>query len=629
MKIKIIFFLSILLGASISPCIGSEECKKICGTVELEGKPLSGAKIKLYEAFAEDSKLIEKSHTDSFGNYHFTFQTKKGALLYLLVHDPSRPEIVLTAAFEVEDSSRKVIVNELTTVASVYALSQFIELNKIFGPSPGIVNAVRTVGNLVNLCHGEPGKVISNNQNGAHGIRSTRALRIQNSLANLISGCASDPQLCAALFATVSQNGKPVNNTLEAIHRIARNPFLQDNDTLFALSIQNEVFTPALENVPSGWAIALHFVQGGFSAPGRMAFDSKGNVWSNNNWLPPAGSAANIPGRQVTVLNPLGKPILGSPIFSNFVKGSGYGIAIDQSDHTWIISFHSGKAAKFNRHGEVVLHSKGLDHPSGTAIDQCGNVWSANFGHPEDQNDPGSVSVFIGGDPNNVVEQKVGIFKPFSVAIDDEGRCWACNGGFTSAGSITILKLTRNNKIKIFKKELTPVNGVIASPKTIAIDAHGNGWVSNFEIPEVTFIDGKTFEVTNFPVDPRSRGWGLAVDGGGLIWDASFTNPLTGAFKIPPVVSVVSGKKNNLGEFLYSFTNPALQHITGLQIDSSGNIWMANNWGLKSTAPSPIFSGDGLVEFIGLTTPVVTPLIGQPVNPADLLKKPKHRQTEE
>lgn len=610
---------------------GYEHCQTISGTVEVNNQPLPHAKVKLFEALDNHSRFLEKAVSNDHGKFELSYQSKNGSPLFIIARDPCRPEIVLVAAFDACNPPQPIVINELSTVATAYAVSQFIQGNKIFGPSPGLDNAVGTIGNLVNLSTGKPGRIISNRQNGASGLneRSTLAEPTQNTIANLISGCATSQDLCTAIFNAISQNGQSIRNTFQAIHTLARNPFTQDDQALYDLSRVVETFEPTLQSAPESWILALHHVKGGFSAPGRMAFDSRGNVWINNNWLPPAGSSANIPGRQFTVLNPQGKPILGSPIFSKFVHGSGYGIAIDQKDRTWIASFNDGQIARFNPKGKVQVHSDGLNHPMGIAVDQRGNLWIPNMGDPQDDQDAGSVTVFIKGDPNNRVTQTAGIFKPFSLAIDDKGRCWVDNGAFTPSGSATILKLTKDNEIQIVRENLTttssgspdfPISSNFVAPITVAIDANGNGWISNFGIPEVTFINGKTYEVTNFPVDTRSRGWGLAVDGGGLVWIQSFAQALQPEiFREPPIViSVVSARENDLGAFLYSFTNPALQHATGLQIDQSGNIWVANNWSLESMPPSPLFSGDGVVEFIGLATPVTTPLIGQPVNPADL-----------
>lgn len=628
LKTSILFFL--LIAGAVCSHAAVQERHHIYGTVLAAGKALSHAKIQLFKARSESPCLLETCRANCQGEYQICFQANECSQLYLLASDPHHPEIVLGAAFIPCDTSNRIIINELSTVATVYALAQFIEQNDIFGPLPGIRNATSTIRNLVSLCHGKPGKVISNFQNGAHdNIRSTRALKTQNTLANLISACASDPESCKTLLSLVSSVGNPADNTFQAIHSIARNPFVQDNEALFHLAESKRVFRPALEVAPQAWTIALHFVKGGFSAPGRMAFDSCGNLWSNNNFMPPAGSLPNEPGRQITVLNPLGKPILGSPIFSQFVYGSGYGTAVDQKDRTWISSFADGQIAQFNPCGEVVQHSGDLNHPMGIALDQKGNLWIANMGDPSDPLDFGSISVYLGGNPENRIDHAPGIHKPFSVAIDAQGLCWVANSGFIPVGSVTILELTADNQINVVQNQLTskalnaPIEpgslrpyGNFASPKTIAIDRNGNGWVNNLEISELSFIDGKTFKVTDYPVDPRSRGWGLAVDGNGFIWAASFSNPpFSPIFQKPPVISVVEGTGMNLGQFLYSFSNPALQHLTALQIDSSGNVWVANNWSLETT-PEQVIGGDGVVQFIGLAAPVATPLIGPPAVPA-------------
>lgn len=62
------------------------------------------------------------------------------------------------------------------------------------------------------------------------------------------------------------------------------------------------------------------------------------------------------------------------------------------------------------------------------------------------------------------------------------------------------------------------------------------------------------------------------------------------------------------------FTNGALQHLTAVQIDPSGNVWVANTWTTTSPRSQPV-GGDGLVQYIGLAAPVKTPLVGPPVRP--------------
>ncbi len=62
------------------------------------------------------------------------------------------------------------------------------------------------------------------------------------------------------------------------------------------------------------------------------------------------------------------------------------------------------------------------------------------------------------------------------------------------------------------------------------------------------------------------------------------------------------------------FTSAALQHLTAVQIDASGNVWVTNNI-RTSGGGNGSTGGDGLVEFVGLAAPVKTPLIGPPQRP--------------
>ena len=59
----------------------------------------------------------------------------------------------------------------------------------------------------------------------------------------------------------------------------------------------------------------------------------------------------------------------------------------------------------------------------------------------------------------------------------------------------------------------------------------------------------------------------------------------------------------------YAFNG--LVRNTGVQVDPSGNVWVANNW---KTFPFPERNAGGyqMVVFIGLAGPLRTPLIGPP-----------------
>ncbi|MGI9539258.1 MAG: hypothetical protein ACR2N6_03825, partial [Miltoncostaeaceae bacterium] len=99
------------------------------------------------------------------------------------------------------------------------------------------------------------------------------------------------------------------------------------------------------------------------------------------------------------------------------------------------------------------------------------------------------------------------------------------------------------------------------------------------------------------------------------VWVASFLDPrvtqLCGRRSAcPPGV----GFAEPISPRVSGFTNRGLQHVTGVQVDQSGNVWAVNNW--STSSPFQRFvGGNGLVQFIGLATPVDTPLIGLPRRP--------------
>jgi hypothetical protein len=106
-----------------------------------------------------------------------------------------------------------------------------------------------------------------------------------------------------------------------------------------------------------------------------------------------------------------------------------------------------------------------------------------------------------------------------------------------------------------------------------------------------------------------------AVDGDDEVWVADFTGQnvveLCGpnSAHCPPGVKTGSALSPN-----GAFISLALQHVTAVQIDASGNVWVTNNIQTVSAKPGYV-GGDGLVEFVGLAAPVKTPLIGLPQRP--------------
>jgi hypothetical protein len=401
-------------------------------------------------------------------------------------------------------------------------------------------------------------------------------------------------------------------NTLDALVDIARNPS-QHTHPLFALSQKitgRAALEPALSRRPSSWILALAYVGAGLNAPGRMAFDALGNIWANNNFQTPG----TTPGLDLTALSPTGQPILGSPITGGALQGSGWGIAIDQKRRVWLANFAGNSVSLFDHRGRALSppggYTKGgLSKPQGLAVDQRGNIWVANFGN-------NSVTLIPHGHPRaarNITGG--GLYKPFGIQVDARGDVWVSNGAESSkSGSVTELtpdgRPTSNSPI---------TGGGLRSAQGLALDGRGNVWVANLLDPGVTRLSPDGTITADSPIRHASihGGWGIAVDGHDHVWVASFFRPnvtelcgvrtstcppgarRTGAAISPPVTG---------------YRSRGLEHLTAVQIDPSGNVWMANNWTTGSPL-SQFVGGDGLVELVGAAAPVAAPLLGLPNQP--------------
>ena len=106
--------------------------------------------------------------------------------------------------------------------------------------------------------------------------------------------------------------------------------------------------------------------------------------------------------------------------------------------------------------------------------------------------------------------------------------------------------------------------------------------------------------------------WGIAVDGDDNIWVANFfgqrVSHLCGA-RVETCPTGEAGAEISPAETGYFFDG--LQRNTGVQIDGSGNVWLANNWKTVPEVRTGPY-GDGLIVFLGMAGPIAMPLIGTP-----------------
>lgn len=591
------------------------------GTVAAAGSPVVGSLVTLYAGDRLGARSLATAVTDASGRFSLPAPTTvAGTPIHYVVArggrplfapDPAVSPVHLLAPVTAPGGTAlrdEVVVNELTTVASAYALSRFTVGDAISGPSPGLDIATATVAGLVDVTTGGPGPVVTNASNGS----TNETLATLDTLANAVAGCTSAATLapCTDLLAAATPPGGPApTTTLDVLVALAHAP-TTGRAEVFALAQASTTYQPALAAPPEAWVLALHVQAPQMYAPGRMAFAADGTLWTNNNWLP--GTTDSSP--YVVALDPVGTPVLGSPIQGGGVFGSGWGTAIDLDGSVWIANFAGSTVSKFSPQGVPLSPPNGwgnggIDHPQGLALDRRGNVWIAS--NTGETPGPGNVVVFPGGDPTRAITiTGSGIDHPFGIQVDDRGNAWVANAGKVG-GSVTVIGPD------FVPWPGSPIQAAsLASPKGVALDSQGNAWIASFEDNTVVLVhpDGTVDPNSPFPLPGVLGPWGISVDGADHVWVAGFSVPgvweLCGARPGTCPPGAHTGDVLSPGAF--GFRSASLQHVTAVQVDQAGNVWAANNW----SQLKPPTGGDGLMAFVGLAAPVCTPLLGQPVVPS-------------
>lgn len=615
----------------------------IAGRVRSAGTPIPFSQVTLYVAGKETgsgNQAIASTTADANGLFAMRIAARAGtSYVYYAVADGPLPRIRLATVIGTELTGGVLTINERSTIATAFAMARFINGTGIGGKSPGLQNASAIVRNLVNVPTGDVAPMLATAPNGT----ATSSMAMFNSLANCLAGAVRGLD-AGALFLVARPPGGPTpTNTLDAAINIAHNSWRLPN-ALFEVSTITEPYLPALLEAPVTWALSLKYVGNGheFDGPGAPAFDAQGNAWINNNYgFRSDHSQPTCGGRLVSKLTPTGQDFPGAPYNGApaGVDGAGFGICLDPQGRVWLGNFGffgntcpcefappANSASLLSAAGEPISPSTGFTQgcitaPQGTVSDQTGSIWFANTCG-------GSVTRYANGNPNTnwVFDLSTNTLaapddcplttaiKPFGVAIDHAGNGW--------------VSLNRDDSAVLISPSgqwlaQSQPNSLIKAPMGIAIDSIGDVWVANsgiVDVPCVTCDNSDEFsygpllpDLTKASVTKLSSTgaflgnfagggiyipWGICVDGDDNVWVANFGGQRVSAFH------------GDTGEPIapQGFHSDALIRNTAVTIDPSGNVWLANNWLTDPPQTNP--GGDGMVVFIGIASPVKTPLLG-------------------
>lgn len=618
---------------------------EITGTLNENGQVVRGATVRLMRA--GDAKgsaaQLQTVTTTSLGGFTVSVpgNVPADATLYLTAQGGRIGVNNVTADVELAAAlgdlrKGKVVVNEQTTVAAGYALAQFAQDGELGGKNPGLLNAALMTRNLVDPTTGTLASFFANKPNGTE----TEALSNFNSLASIVAGCAAATISCDVFLnaATDAWGTRPAN-TWQAMTLLPTNPSGDPQGVFDAIPAQPR-YLPVRSDAPDAWTIALRFYGNGkqFNGPGNIAFDSQGRVWANNNaeW---ARNPVNVcPALEIFRLDPYAKGQPMQTFTGGGLNGAGFGIALDPKQNVWVGNFGftgsrckatptSNSVSEFSPNGRALSGKDGyldgpLSWPQGVKSDAQGNVWIASCGN-------GSVVEYLNGNHNTAKVVSTSVSRAFDMAQNAQG-----NVVVTANGTDNVYMFSPNGDL-VGGAPIGDSN-TFDHPLGAASDSLGNVWVSNSGVVNMPCVADGTLQLPPTQVEPQLKGsivqvgangsltrfqgggltipWGIAVDGDDNVWVANFSGDRLSHFcgaRTSTCPTGVAGSALSPANDGYSFDG--LQRNTGVQVDPSGNVWLANNWDKFPKLTDPF--GDGLVVFLGMAAPVKSPLVGTPQQP--------------
>lgn len=489
-------------------------------------------------------------------------------------------------------------INEITTIASAYALSPFtdfatLNVGSTSTNSLGLTNAFATVGNLVDR---STGLARTQTPNSLGFVPQAEI----DSLANILSICVNSDGVtggCPSLFAAATPSGGTAPaNTLQVALNIARNPASQVT-TLFNLQPANGApfqpilpaafnpFTGTSTGVPNDWTLAVVYASTSLNASEGIAADSQGNIWSVFNTT-------------VTKLSPIGtilETVTGGQLQANNYNQT---IAIDLNDRAviddnsyWVSLVDSLGNNTTLADSPPPLGSTNISGYGGVVVDASNNYWAGSAA-----NNSSALVTFNAASGGNVNATYTGsgLVNPVGIAIDYAGSIWLTNSNSAFANPGTVSKFTSSGAAASGSPYSGGgMNGVAG----IAIDASGNAWVTNTGTNTLTQLSSAGTPSSGSPYTGGGLHYpsAIAIDGDGHLWISNWQSSSASEF---------SSTGDAISPALGFYDGLSSGSSGGITIDASGNVWTAD-WSGYSIGPSAV---GGISEIIGAAAPTVTPI---------------------
>jgi hypothetical protein len=534
----------------------------------------------------------------------------------------------------------KIVINEFTTVASVWTNAQFLDGTSIKGHALGLRIAAGNVPNFVDLATGGWGDAIQGPLNGPQ----TPTMANFATLADVLAGCATRvvEDACAKLFeAAAPPKGFAPTDTLTAAESIARYPWYQPG-RLFALldqfypvppvkmdgqpkppNMRPVPFMPYLIWEPSAWVLPLKFDGGGYRAGGKAMFDSEGNLWVGDNFtIGWQGQDALWQGN-ATKFAPNGTPL--SPITTGFtgggMEGGTFGAAVDAQDNAWFTTYGGHSIAVFDKNGKPLTPPEGITFGGrlglmqGIIVTPSGDVWALGASKSQliyfPKGDLTKGRIVCEGATEEPCKSFLG---PFHLAIDQQDRIWVANA---FAEHVTRFPAADPSKAENFYSGASPAGMNVDSQGNVWITTRfGNGLIGKLHLADMDarakfggVVPGMDYmtstmstqqggtdhsgsvtllrpDGTPYPGSPFAGGglpgpWAVVLDGNDNAWISNFAMPDSPIEELCGVRTETCPPGMKTGDQISppgGYVGGGLQMQTDIAIDPAGNVWVMNNW---------------------------------------------------
>jgi len=376
---------------------------------------------------------------------------------------------------------------------------------------------------------------------------------------------------------------------------------------LLALLTSSALFIPKVNAFASGQNASVvigqpsfntnyrggHASQSNLSSPWDVAFDSSGNLW-----------VADSSNSRVLEFK------------APFSNGESAAIVIGESSFT-ISGFIGGPP-----NGTVIFS------PQGLAFDSSGNLWVSDSGDNRivEFKAPfsnGQNASLVLGAPDLKTEENPGLQgtqttlnAPAGITFDSSGNLWTADESnyrvlefkapFSSGEAASVVLGQDNFTARTFPNEPncppacnTPTKATLNDPSDVAFDSAGNLWVADRSDSRVVefsppFSNGQSASVVLggecaiFGVVLAANCFdvtdGIAIDHSGTLWVSDSSNGRILGFPAPisngENATVVLGEPDfvtGLSSGILNATQSNLANPEGIALDSSGNLWVADD----------------------------------------------------